>query len=73
MMPDKYIFMRLKLLLFFCIVLAQNETFSQQNVVAAGGNAQSASGSVSYSVGQIDYTTSMGGIVSVAQGVQQPF
>lgn len=65
--------MKLKLLLFLCIVFVQNEIFSQQNLVAAGGNAQSTSGSVSYSVGQVDYTTSIGGNVSVTQGVQQPF
>jgi hypothetical protein len=51
------------------------ETFcnAQQAVATAGGNASGSGGSVSYSVGQMGYTTNTGTNGSVAQGVQQPF
>lgn len=47
--------------------------YAQDATVASGGNASSASGNVSYSVGQVVYTTIAGGGISVAQGVQQPY
>jgi hypothetical protein len=46
---------------------------AQQNTVATGGNASSAEGSISYSIGQIDYETSSNANGTVSQGVQQPF
>ena len=46
---------------------------AQQNTVATGGDASGAGGSVSYSIGQIDYETYSGSNGSVSQGVQQPF
>jgi hypothetical protein len=46
---------------------------AQQNTVATGGNASSAGGSVSYSIGQIDYESSSNANGTVSQGVQQPF
>ena len=48
-------------------------SFSQQNTTASGGNATGTGGTVSYSIGQIDYTNSTGSNGSVSQGVQQPF
>lgn len=47
--------------------------YAQQGVAAAGGNADSPSGTVSYSAGQVMYLTTFSGTGSVAQGVQQPF
>lgn len=49
--------------------------FAQSAIVPVGGNAQSNSGSVSYTVGQIAVQTvnSDNGSVSVAEGVQQPY
>jgi hypothetical protein len=46
---------------------------AQQSVNTAGGNGTSVNGSVSYSIGQIDYksATSTGG--SMSQGVQQTY
>jgi hypothetical protein len=55
-------------LMIFCIL-----TFAQSTIPASGGNATGAGGSVSYSVGQIVYTTNTGSGGSVAQGVQQPY
>lgn len=46
---------------------------AQTSVNATGGNALGSGGSVSYSVGQVIYTTNTGTNGSVAQGVQQPF
>jgi hypothetical protein len=46
---------------------------AQESVTATGGNASGSGGSVSYSVGQVVYTTNTGTNGSVAQGVQQPF
>lgn len=46
---------------------------AQQNVLAAGGDATGTGGTVNYSVGQIVYTTAVGGQISVSQGVQQPY
>jgi len=46
---------------------------AQENVNATGGDASGSGGSVSYSVGQVVYTTNTGANGSVAQGVQQPF
>ena len=47
--------------------------FSQQNTVATGGNATGTNGSISYSIGQIDYANVQGSNGSVNQGVQQPY
>ncbi|MBN2613452.1 MAG: T9SS type A sorting domain-containing protein [Bacteroidales bacterium] len=46
---------------------------AQQAIPAAGGNASGSGGSVSYSVGQVVYTTITGTTGSVAQGVLQPY
>jgi hypothetical protein len=46
---------------------------AQDAIVASGGNATGAGGSVSYSVGQAFYTTNTGSIGSVGQGVQHAF
>jgi hypothetical protein len=46
---------------------------AQESINATGGNASGSGGSVSYSVGQIVYTTNIGTNGSVANGVQQPF
>ncbi len=46
---------------------------AQESVNTTGGDAMGSGGSVSYSVGQVVYTTSTGTNSIVAQGVQQPF
>ncbi len=46
---------------------------AQQAIDASGQNATGTGGSVSYSVGQIVYTTNSGTNGTVAQGVQQPY
>ncbi|MEI6347711.1 MAG: T9SS type A sorting domain-containing protein [Bacteroidota bacterium] len=46
---------------------------AQETIPASGGNSSGGGGSVSYSVGQITYSTNSGSNGSVLQGVQQPF
>ncbi len=55
----------------FCCAALNCE--AQQNTVATGGDATGTGGSVSFTVGQIDYVYSSGSGGSVNQGVQQPF
>lgn len=64
----------MKYILFFILFNGVlNTVFGQENTVASGGNASNASGSVSYSVGQVFYTGAEGENGSINQGVQQPF
>lgn len=60
----------LVLLIFTILILP---TIAQECVNTAGGDASGSGGSVSYSIGQIAYTTNTGTTASVAQGVQQAF
>jgi len=46
---------------------------AQQATAAGGGNASGSACNVSYSVGQIVYTTITGSTARLAQGVQQPY
>lgn len=46
---------------------------AQQNTVATGGDIVGSGGSVSYTVGQIDFTYLSGAGGSLNQGVQQPY
>lgn len=46
---------------------------AQQNTVASGGVASGSGGTVTYSIGQVAYTSSSGTNGNVNQGVQQPF
>ena len=48
-------------------------SFSQENTVSSGGEAIGTSGSVSFSIGQVDYINSANATGNVNQGVQQPF
>jgi hypothetical protein len=55
------------------MLLAIMELHAQEAVPTAGGNATGSGGSLSYTVGQVVYTTYKGTDGSVAQGVQQAF
>jgi len=63
----------MKYLLVFLFVLGLTRLQEQEAKIATGGNASGSGGSVSYSIGQMVYTTITGTNGSVAQGVQQPF
>jgi len=64
---------RLKLSALLLLGLGLTGLQAQENVNATGGDATGSGGSVSYSVGQVVYTTNTGTSGSVAQGVQQPY
>lgn len=55
------------------LLIAASYGFSQSNTVASGGDASGSGGSLSYSIGQIDYTSQTGTSGNSNQGVQQPF
>lgn len=64
---------KLKLSAILLLGLGLTGLHAQEAIPATGGDASGSGGSVSYSVGQVVYTTSTGANGSVAQGVQQPF
>lgn len=57
----------------FCCTIFSQIAIAQKAVSTSGGNATGANGSLSYTVGQVIYTTNSSTIGSMAQGVQQPF
>jgi len=59
-------------LVAFCLFGFGTTVQAQNSVPASGGNA-TGSGTVSYSVGQVVYTTNTGTNGTAAQGVQQPY
>ena len=64
---------RLKLSALLFLGLGLTGVQAQTSVNATGGDASGGGGSVSYSVGQVVYTTHTGTSGSVAEGVQQPY
>lgn len=63
--------LKLSTVILLCIGVTGLE--AQQVVTTSGGNASGAGGTVSYSVGQIVYSTNVNSNGSVAHGVQQPY
>lgn len=59
-------------LAFVASVLCLN-LYSQSNTVSAGGDAEGDNGSISYSIGQVVYTSDQGSNGNINQGVQQPY
>jgi len=64
---------RLKLSAVLMLGLGLTGLQAQESVNATGGNASGSGGSMSYSVGQLVYTTNIGTNGSMSQGVQQPY
>src|SRR6056297_1106382 len=62
---------RLKLSALLLLGLGLTGLQAQETTSSAGGNTTGGGGSVSYSIGQVVYTTHIGPDGSVAQGVQQ--
>lgn len=67
--------MKKKMLTISCCLLGFGTTtlFAQQGPVAAGGNATGTGGTVSYSIGQVFYSTPSGSTHNLIQGVQLPY
>ena len=66
---------QIKLLLFFILMYlaGQSRLQAQETVSASGGNATGTTGSMSYTVGQVFYSSVTGTNSKVAEGVQQPY
>jgi hypothetical protein len=60
------------LLMMFIGIKAIN-IHAQETVTSSGGNASGGGGSVSYTVGQVAYTSNKSSTGTVSQGVQQPY
>lgn len=65
--------MLLRFQLFAISIVGATYSFSQSNTLSTGGNASGTSGTVSYSIGQIDYTNQSNTSGNINQGVQQPY
>jgi opacity protein-like surface antigen len=57
----------------FLVCLSLLAVHAQEAITASGGNATGSGGSVSYTVGQVVYTSIASTSGSVGQGVQQPY
>ena len=55
------------------MIFAITNASAQEAIVATGGNASGGDGSVSYSIGQVVYTTIEDSEGTIAQGVQQAY
>jgi len=64
-----------KLILFIVVLLQVNlaRLFAQEAFTASGGNATGSKGSISYSIGQVAYTTISGVNGKIPLGVQQTY
>jgi hypothetical protein len=62
-----------KLCAVFLLGLGLSRLHAQESIPASGEDASGYGGSVSFSVGQLVYTTNTGTDCSAAQGVHQPF
>jgi hypothetical protein len=67
------IFKNLKLSAVFLLFIGIQALKAQEAIPASGGNALGSGGTVSFTVGQVVYTTNNGTNVSVVQGIQQPY
>jgi hypothetical protein len=56
-----------------CVLLATQLVCSQEAIPVSAGEASGSGGSVSYTVGQVFYTTNTAATGTVSQGVQHPF
>ncbi|MCF8297889.1 MAG: hypothetical protein K9J13_10125 [Saprospiraceae bacterium] len=65
--------MKKSILIFFTLIFSIPIIQAQEVIPATGGNATGSGGSVSYTIGQIVYSTNSGTTGSVAEGVQQPY
>ena len=63
----------MKTFLTYAAFLCAASVAAQKNTVASGGMANGSGGSVSFSVGQIDYIQAGGSGGTAAQGVQQAY
>lgn len=63
----------MKIIITFFALFSQLVVFSQSNTVTTGKTTTGATGSATYSIGQIDYQTNSGSSGTISQGIQQAF
>jgi hypothetical protein len=63
----------IKVLIAFCLFGFGIPIQAQNSIPATGGNATGTGGMVSYTIGQVVYTSITGTTGFITQGVQQPF
>ena len=61
------------ILISVLLTLITNIIQAQESIHTAGGNVTSGSGSVSFSIGQVNYTNQSTTTGNISQGVQQPY
>ena len=59
--------------IIFYLFLCSFNIIAQKGTVAAGGNASGVNGTISYSIGQIDYVTITDSGFTITEGQQQPY
>lgn len=67
------LYKKLKFSSVFLLFIGLTALKAQEAIPASGGNASGSGGTVSFTVGQVVYTTNTGPNGSEAQGVQQPY
>ena len=65
--------MKKAILVLLTLTISLSTIHAQEVIPASGGNASGSGGTVSYTVGQMVYSTNSGINGSMAEGVQQPF
>lgn len=66
--------MRKSILFLACCLLGWGtHLFAQQDAVSAGGIANGAGGSATYTIGEANYTNTTAGGFTISEGVQQPW
>ena len=65
--------MLLRFHIIVCLLLVGATSYTQSNTIAAGGNSSGSAGTVSFTIGQIDYISQIGASGEINQGVQQPY
>lgn len=63
----------LKLSIFLVLTFTNHMSSAQSGTVTTGGQFNSVGGSVSFSIGQLDYVTLNNSTIVITQGLQQPF
>ncbi|MEI6091712.1 MAG: T9SS type A sorting domain-containing protein [bacterium] len=70
---NKLKYRKVSVAVFLIFILAVTGLQAQSSLNASGNVALGNSGSVSYSIGQVFFTTTSGTNTSIAEGVQQPY
>jgi len=63
----------LKIKIIFLLLFIMEGSYAQKAISVSGGDVSGTAGTVSFTVGEVVYTSHSGSNGSVAQGVQQPY